>query len=83
MGPLFQEVEIFAGHYGIRYVAHGPFSQDYGTFFLFSDNTRIVLFIFFSERYMISLSQHCLPKDPEKINQCFAVFAVSIQQYCM
>ena len=27
---------------------------------------------------MISLSQHCLPKDPEKINQCFAVFAVSI-----
>ncbi len=23
---------------------------------------------------MISLSQHCLPKDPEKINQCFAVF---------
>ena len=27
---------------------------------------------------MISLSQHCLPKDPEKINQCFAVFAVSV-----
>lgn len=31
----------------------------------------------FSERYMIALSQHCLPKDPEKINQCFAVFTVS------
>ena len=26
---------------------------------------------------MIALSQHCLPKDPEKINQCFAVFSVS------
>ncbi len=30
-----------------------------------------------SERYFISLSQHCLPKDPEKINQCFALFTVS------
>jgi len=27
-----------------------------------------------SERYMIALSQHCLPKDPDKINQCFAVY---------
>ena len=27
-----------------------------------------------SERYMIALSQHCLPRDPEKINQCFAIF---------
>ncbi|XP_064383161.1 dedicator of cytokinesis protein 1-like [Halichondria panicea] len=27
-----------------------------------------------SERYVISLSQHCLPRDAEKINQCFAVF---------
>ena len=33
-----------------------------------------------SERYMIALSQHCLPKDPEKINQCFAVFTVSLKQ---
>lgn len=32
---------------------------------------------------MISLSQHCLPKDPEKINQCFAVFAVSILHITM
>ena len=23
---------------------------------------------------MIALSQHCLPRDPEKINQCFAIF---------
>ncbi len=30
-----------------------------------------------SERYVISLSQHCLPRDAEKINQCFAVFTVS------
>ena len=27
---------------------------------------------------MIALSQHCLPRDPEKINQCFAVFTVSV-----
>ena len=27
-----------------------------------------------SERYMIALSQHCLPRDPEKINQCFSIF---------
>lgn len=26
---------------------------------------------------MIQLSQHCLPRDPDKINQCFAVFTVS------
>ncbi len=31
-----------------------------------------------SERYMISLSQQCLPKNPDKIGQCFAVFTVSI-----
>ena len=48
----------------------------------FVKHLYIVCFMFhFSERYMISLSQHCLPKDPEKINQCFAVFAVSIF-YC-
>ena len=31
---------------------------------------------------MISLSQQCLPKDPEKINQCFAVFSVSYVIVC-
>ena len=35
------------------------------------------MFCVLSERYIISLSQHCLPKDAEKINQCFAVFTVS------
>lgn len=39
-------------------------------FFIYDGRQSKVL----SERYMIALSQHCLPKDPEKINQCFAVF---------
>lgn len=39
-------------------------------FFIYDGRLSKVL----SERYFISLSQHCLPKDPEKINQCFALF---------
>lgn len=39
-------------------------------FFIYDGRLSKVL----SERYFISLSQHCLPKDSEKINQCFALF---------
>jgi hypothetical protein len=39
-------------------------------FFIYDAKAQKVL----SERYMIALSQHCLPRDPEKINQCFAIF---------
>ena len=27
---------------------------------------------------MIALSQYCLPRDPEKVSQCFSVFKVSV-----
>jgi hypothetical protein len=39
-------------------------------FFLYDGKLNKVL----SERYMISLSQHCQPKNSDKIGQCFAVF---------
>jgi hypothetical protein len=39
-------------------------------FFIYDAKQQKVL----SERYMIALSQHCLPRDPEKINQCFSIY---------